>query len=214
MTQWTDLKSIVISLYGQYVGSGNLIETDAGSPSQLALIFDLVHNRIVNYPFELPCLKVTSTITLTGASSYDLSVLFPDLKSVYQIYGINANQESGYLSNYEGNIVPMDNAYTIKGKTLYFTGTAPATGTAYIQYKSKWMVKTAAGVRQKYFLNDDDVTVLDDENLLVFGAGQFINWQSDDAAKERRKEVKEWFNEAWNSLILHPEQTNQINSLL
>lgn len=211
---WTDLKTIIETLYPQYVGAGSLIEPTSGSPTNLAILLDLVHNRIANYPYEWPFLKVTSTFTLTGATSYNLATLFPDLRSVYQIYGINTNQDEQYLSNKDGNIFPITNAYTLKDKTLYFTGNAPTSGTATIQYKSKWMVKNAAGSRKKYFEDDDDVTILDDENVLVFGVGTFVNWAADDASQERRKEVKEWFLEAWNNLLLHPEQTNQVNSML
>lgn len=211
---WEDIKASINALYSQYVGSGNLIETDSGSPTQIAILMNLVHNRIINYPINWGFLKVTGTLTLTGASSYDLATLFPDLHSVYQIYDGTLFTEKGYVPNYEANVSPIQEAFTIKGKTLIFTGNVPTSGTLTIQYKSKYMVKTSAGVRQKYFLNNDDVTVLDDESLLVWLLGEFINWVSDDTAAQRREEVRTWSKEAFNNLVLGNENINQISSML
>lgn len=211
---WEEIKASINALYSQYVGSGNLIETDSGSPTQLAIIVNLVHNRIINYPINWSFLKETGTITLTGASSYNLATLFPDLQSVYQIYDGTLYTEKGYVPNYEANVSPIQEAYTLRGKTLIFTGNAPVGGTLSIQYKSKYMVKTAAGVRQKFFQNDDDVTVLDDESLLVWLTGEFINWTSDDTAVQRREEVRNWSKEAFSNLILGNENINQITSML
>lgn len=213
---WEEIKLAIQTIYGQYVGSGKLIDdTDNGStPSALAILVNLVHNRVVGYPAELNCLKETGTITLTGASSYNLKTLLPSLKSVYQIYGINDNQEQEPMGNLEANITPLS-GWTIKGDSLIFSGTAPS-GTATLQYKSKYMVKDSTGTRQQYFLADADYTVLDasDCNILIFGVGQFINWSSDEEAQNRKDQIKDWYNEAWTNLILHPSQTSQLHSLL
>lgn len=213
---WEEIKLAIQTIYGQYVGSGKLIDdTDNGStPSALAILVNLVHNRVVGYPAELNCLKETGTITLTGASSYNLKTLLPSLKSVYQVYGINDNQEQEPMGNLEANITPLS-GWTIKGDSLIFSGTAPS-GTATLQYKSKYMVKDSTGTRQQYFLADADYTVLDasDCNILIFGVGQFINWSSDEEAQNRKDQIKDWYNEAWTNLILHPSQTSQLHSLL
>jgi len=184
--EYGDIKTIVQTMYGQYVGAGKLIEDTSGSPTALAVLFDLVHNRISNYPREWEFLKETGTLTLTGASSYNLVTTFPSLKSVYQIYGISTNQDSSYLPNYEANILPIDNSHSLRNKTLIFTGNAPQSGTATIQYKSKYMVKNAAGTRIQYFTKDTDTTVLDDVNLLIFGIGEYIDWKADSKSQERR----------------------------
>ena len=213
---WEEIKLAIQTIYGQYVGSGKLIDdTDNGStPSALAILVNLVHNRVVGYPAELNCLKETGTITLTGASSYNLKTLLPSLKSVYQVYGINDNQEQEPMGNLEANITPLS-GWTIKGDSLIFSGTAPS-GTATLQYKSKYMVKDSTGTRQQYFLADADYTVLDasDCNILIFGVGQFINWSSDEEAQNRKDQIKDWYNEAWTNLILHSSQTSQLHSLL
>ena len=209
---WATLKTLISTIYGQYVGAGNLIEDSSGSPTHLALLLDLVHNRIAGYPNEWPFLKEQYTLTLTGATSYNLATLFPSLKSVYQIYDTNNQQEM--LSNYDANIIPIQDGYTIKDKTLTFTGNPPTSGTFTIQGKSKWMVKDSAGTRKQYFTDDTNVTVLDDINVLAFGVGQFVAWTSDDTAKEKRAEVGIWFKEAFANLLLTQEQTRQVNSML
>jgi len=212
---WADIKTYVQVNYGQYVGNGKLID-DSGSPSPLAILFDMVHNRISGSPqTEWPFLKETGTISLTGAASYNLATLLPGIRSVYQIYGINQNQDSTPLSNYEANITPIDSAHTLRNKTLVFTGSSPS-GTATVQYKSFYMVKDASGNRKRYFEDDTDVTVLDDAdmNVLIFGIGEYINWSSDTLSQERRDEVRAWFKEAWENMRDTNEQSHQITSML
>ena len=214
---WAEIKTMCQTIYGQYVGTGKLIDDsngDSSNPSSLALLLHLVNNRIASYPNEFNFLRETGTISLTGATTYNLKTLFPDLKNVYQVYGITSYQEHNYYPNSEANITPLD-GYTVKDNSLIFTGSAP-TGTASIQYKSKYMVKSSAGVRKMYFLDDDDYSVLDDSdiNALIFGLVDFINWQSDSETGERKKEIKGWYTEAFNNLILNNKQSKQLNSLL
>ena len=215
---WADLKTLCQTIYGQYVGSGKLIDDSNGddtTPSSLAILMNLVHNRIIAYPKEFEFLKETSTITLDGSTSYNLKTLLPSLRSVYQIYGIDQYKEHQLFGNWEGNITPID-GYLIRGDSLVFTGTAPISGTASIQYKSRYMVKSAAGTRKQYFLKDDDYSVLDDGdiNVLIFGLVDFINWKSDTETGERKKELKDWYKEAWTNLILANKQTSQLHSML
>lgn len=216
MTSWETLQSAIQALYVQYVGSGSVIENSSGSPTVEALLMDLVHNRIVGYPYDWDFLKVTGTLTLTGASSYNLKTTFPDLKSVYQIYGIQENQDQQYLPNYEANIVPTDNGFTLKGNTLVFTGNTPSGGSATIQYKSLYMVKDSGGTRKQYFTSTSDESVLEssDMNVLLFGFGQYVNWKSDSKSKEQRDNVAVWFKEAWQNLLMENKNTSQVHSML
>ena len=214
---WSEIKIAITTIYGQYVGSGKIIDdTDNGStPSPLAILVGLVHNRISGVPIELNCLKETGTITLTGATTYNLRTLLPGLKTVFQIYGINQNQEHPNYGNAEANITPLD-GWTVRGDSLVFTGVAPTSGTVTIQYKSKYMVKNSAGTRQLYFLAEDDYSVLDDDdsNVLIFGVGEFLNWYSDSESQDRRKEVKDWFKEAWENLMLSNKVSRSLDSML
>lgn len=213
---WQMLKLIVQSVYGQYVSSGNLIDPDTGSPSALALLFHLVHSEIVGMPNEFPFLKADGSLTLTGTLTYLLTTSSPDLKNVYQVYGIYDNQAAVYVPNSDINVIPQDNTYSLKGKTICFAGNAPTSGTLNYQYKSMYMVKDASGNRKEFFENDTDVSVLDSSqiNALIFGIGKYINWASDEAAQEKRKDVKEWSAQAMEALVLVQEQTNQLTTLL
>jgi len=213
---WEEIKLALTTIYSQYIGNGKIIDdTDNGStPSALAILVNLVNNRISSYPYEFNSLKETYTLTLTGATTYDLKTLVPGLKTIFQIYGINEHQEHEYLDNSQSNITDGD-GWTIRGNTLIFTGSAP-TGTATIQYKSKYLVKNTSGVRQQYFLANTDYSCLDsdDVNVLIFGVGQFINWKSDSESQDRRKEVMDWYKEAINNMVLNNKVTRQITSLL
>jgi len=133
---------------------------------------------------------------------------------VRQLYGINSYQDHTVFDNPEANITPLD-GWTVRGNNLVFTGTAPS-GTATIQYKSGYMVKETGGTRQKYFLAESDYTVLDDDdvNLLICGVGEYINWNSDSESQDRRKEVKEWFREAWENLMFNNPISRSVSSLL
>lgn len=211
---WSEIQTVAQYLYGPYIGSGGFIGT-TGSPTELAYLMQLVMNRITSYPHDFPFLKRTGTITLTGATSYDLRTLIPDFRSSWQMYGVNPNQEHPYLSNDVANITPAV-GYTIKGTTITFTGNIASSGTATIQYKSMWMVLSSGGTRKLNFTDDSDTTVLDDAdiNVLLFGLGQFVNWKSDTQSKERRADINAWFNEAWTNLILHNENAHQQRTLL
>jgi len=211
---WEQIQESIAVLYGQYVGAGGFVESSSGTPTALALLANLLHNRILNYPQNFSFLKETTTFALTGATSYDLSVLFPDYRNLYQLFDANENKSFDFAPNYDANIIPLTDGYTVKGKILTFTGSFPTSGTIGIQYKSKYMVKDSTGVRKKFFEDDSDVTVLDDENLLIWGMGEYINWSADDSAKEKRQDVRGWFKEAWTNLFLDNENINQVGSML
>lgn len=214
MYTWEQLKLAIQTLYPQYVGNGKIVENDDDglTPSALAILVDLVNNRIVSNPNEFEFLKETDTMTLDGSTSYDMGTLFPGFKSLFQNYGIDQNQSVFYFGNTEGNITPID-GYTMKGNSLIFTGTAPPSGEATVQYKSKYAVKDSAGDRQQFFLDDADYTVFDNPNLIIFGVGEFINWLSDTKEQDRKAEIHNWWNEALDDLILHGKQTNQLDNM-
>lgn len=213
---WEELKLALSTLYPQYIGSGKLIDnTDNGvTPSALAILVNLVNNRISGYPLDFNCLREVYTLTLTASSTYNLRTLVPGLKTVYQLYGIDSNQQHSFYGNAEANLTPVD-GWSVRGNSLYFTGTTP-TGTALLQYKSKYLVKTVADVRQQYFLADTDYSALDDDdiNVLVFGVGQYITWNSDSENQDRKTEVNNWFKESFNNMILNNKNSNQLNSMM
>lgn len=209
---YEEIKILAETLFGQYISKG-FINTTSGSPTAIALLLHLAGNRIAGMPEELECLKETGTITLTGATSYNFRTSYPDFRSVYQVYGINENQAHPFVPNYEANVIPAQ-AYSIRGITLYFSGTAPTSGTLRFQYKSQYMVKSAAGVRKRYFEADDDYSVLDDVdiNALIFGLGDFVQWKTDIKSKDRKEEVKTWHAEAIQNIINFNVNTKQLDN--
>lgn len=216
MPTYSELKTIAQTLYGNSVGAGNFVESDSGSPSELAMLFHLIHGRIIGYPREWPFSKVVVTITATGASTYDLKTLYPDFLSLYQVFGINTNSEHEHYDNAEANITTID-GWTLRDGVLTFTGTIPASGSTFsIQYKSQYLVETAAGVRQKYFLTGTDVSVLSeaDINVLVMGIGSYVNWKTDEVSQDKRRETKDWFQEAWTNMLLREDVSRPITSMI
>ena len=213
MPTWSDIKTICQTIYARYVNKG-FIEMLSGNPTELAILIDLIHGQILDQPFEWNFCKEIGTITATGATTYDLATLFPDFHSIYQVYGINDNQDHPFAPNYEANIVPAD-GWSIRGNTLVFTGTAPASGTFKIQYKSKYLVKSAAGVRQQYLTDDTDYSVVPSRNLLIYGVGEHVEWKADEASDRKQQFVNKKFEVALNNLLLSGNiATNQTRNVL
>lgn len=216
MTTYATLKTVFQTIYGAYVGAGNFIESDSGTPTELAILLNLVHNRIMSAPNKWPFAIETADITATGSTTYDLNTLLPGFRSIHQVYGIDTNAESEYFGNSQANITDRE-GWTIKNGQLIFTGTTPTSGTTFkVQYQSSYMVKDSSGVRKQYFTADDDVSVLNvaDENVLFFGVGEFVQWKTDEVSRDKRREVKLWFSEAWENLRLRREVDVPVKSML
>lgn len=215
MILYSDIKTFAQAQYGEVLSAGNFIETDAGSPTELAILLTLVHSRIVGYPHTFPFCKVVGTITLDGSQEYNLRTLFPDLISVTQVYGIASNRDQEYVGNAEANITSKE-GFTIRNGKLIFTGQAPNSGTVKLQYKSQYLVEDANGVRKKFFEEDTDYSVLPfgHLNVLLMGLGNFVQWKTDEVSKEKRKETKSWFQEAWTNLLLDDEIDDPIDNML
>lgn len=216
MILYSTLKATAIALYGKWIAAGGVIESDSGSPTTLAIYFNFVNSMIAGYPHEWGFCKEVAEITLDGSSEYNLATLIPDYLSTYQVYGLNDYQEEPYLANDEANISASERGYTIRGSLLVPTGTPPTSGTLKVQYKSKYLVKNSAGTRKQYFEDDSDYSVLSspDDNVLTLGIGKFVNYKIDERSKSQRDENRADFKEAWNSMILRNDQTNQITSML
>lgn len=216
---WEQIKLTILGLFPAYVGSGKLIDDqeDGNTPSALSLLVNLVHNQISGYPVNFNCLMEKGTINLDGSLTYNLKTLFPDLKTVKQLYGLNQNQSQTFFGNKEANITPVD-GWTVIGNNLVFTGydTNGPTGTAKLLYKSNYLVKDENGNRQRFFLTDSDYSVLDEDdiNVIIFGIGQFINWNSDSESQDRKKEVNSWYIDARNNMVLNNKNSDQVDRLL
>lgn len=213
---WSDLKQLIKALYDPYISAG-FIESESGSPTDLALLVQMVNRKIVSSAPDLSFTKVKGTFTASGSAEVNLATEFPDLYKVYQIWGVNDNQEHPYQPNYDANIITVD-GYTLRNKILSYTGNEPASGiTMNIQYGSKYLVEDASGNRKLNFTDDTDVTVLDGASLdyLTFELGRFINWKTDEQSQSRREEIINWAKEAKENMILGDnEATRQLDSFM
>lgn len=212
---WSTIKSTLSTLYGEYFGSGGFVESEAGSPSEAAILCNLVHQQIVTIPQDFEFLKRDVTLSLTGATSYNIRTSYPDYAGTYQIYGLNNRQDEAFISNRDANIGLYNNGYTLKNGVLYWSNFLPQTGTLNLQIKSSYMVKDSSGTRKTFFSADDDVTVLPFEfvPILYHGVGQFINWRTDEASKQRKEFVDQQFATYMENLRNNHEQTQILISM-
>jgi len=212
--QYSDIKTFLSNFYSPFIETA-YIDFDSATPSEGAIYLRMVNNRIVSKPFEFEFSKEIGSIPLTGSPTINLATSYPDLLTVYQVYGVNDNQQENFLPNNIANITPVQ-GYSIRGKTLYFSENVPSSGTLHFQYKSQYMVKDASGNRKLDFAEDDDYSVLDEAhiNLLLFGFGEFVNWKSDELSAGRRKQIMDWVLEAFGDVMSTNINTNQLDSLL
>jgi len=162
---------------------GNLVKTNAGSPSEFAFYARLIHNRISGFPHKMSWLIREGTLTLTGAETYNLKTTFPDLVRVYHIPTSQVGgREVPYQSLRDYNLTPSGGArMTIIGHTLKLSGTL--TGTLTIPYYSNYLVLDNDGTTRKLdFESDDDESIVPEEHtsILVEGILDYV----------RRKENK------------------------
>lgn len=215
MITYANLKSTIKAMYGGWVGAGDFIEDSSGSPTDLALLLDLVNSEVASYPNEWEFMKEVYTITFDGSTSYNLRTLIPDFITIYQLYGINDNQEHPFYPNYEANIFPTD-GWSMRGDTLIFSGNEPTSGTAYIQYKSQYLVKNAAGTRKQFFEADTDYSILNpaDIGILHFGVGEYIDWSINEKSNQKRNKISNKYEKAFQRMLLRNTNSRQIGSML
>lgn len=115
------------------------------------------------------------TLTLTGATEYNLGTLIPDLVTVYQIHGSSVpGYEVGFSGQREYNINVGGIGFTIVGNLLRFQN-PPTSGTLTIPYYSNYLVVSAAGTRQLDFTDGTDISVIPNQatQLLLEGILRF-----------------------------------------
>lgn len=171
---YADIKTLLQTMFPSEM-SGLVSITDA-SPTQLELFLRVVNNEICGNPHKFSWRLREYTLTLTGATSYNLKTLIPDLDRVYQVVGSSlANREMPNQSLREYNISAGGVRMCIMGNTLKLAADG-LTGTLTIPYYSNYLVESAAGVRQLDFLAADDVSVIPEGYImaLIEGVGRFI----------------------------------------
>ena len=145
--------------------------------SELPLYLRMVNNQIAAYPHKFSWLLREYSLTLTGASSYNLGTLIPDLAQVYKPYGTGfAGNEPRYQSLADFNINVGGNTITMQGKTLKIQGSI-SSGTLVIPYYSNYLVVDTLGVTRKMnFTATTDISLVPDEHIpmLIEGVEEYI----------------------------------------
>jgi len=160
--------------FAKYVNNN---DTGTSTPSELAMYARMTNYQIAGYAHKFAWSVREYSLTLTGASSYDLLTLIPDLSTIYRPYGTAfGGNEPAYRQPYEFNVESGGQIITIVGKTLKIKN-APGTGTLTIPYYSNYLVANSSGTRQKDFLAETDVSVIPDTHIpmLVEGIQEYID---------------------------------------
>lgn len=175
---WSDIKSYLSTMnpesFSKFIDNN---DTGTTTPSSLAMFARMTNYKIAGYAHKFSWAVREYTLTLTGASSYDLSSLIPDLSTVYRPYGTNfGGNEPSYRVAHEYNIEQGGQIFTVVGKTIKLKN-PPTSGTLTIPYFSNYLVATSGGTRQKDFLAESDVSIIPDSqiNLLLEGIQQYID---------------------------------------
>lgn len=154
-----------------------VVDSSTGTLPELALYARMIHSRIAGMPHKFSWLIREYTLTLTGATEYDLKTLIPDLSMVFFVRGDSTPAGVGtYVSN--PNIYRRQfgsGIFTIQNGILRFD-TPTTSGTLTIPYYSKYLVEASNGTRKLDFTADTDVTVVPYEaiDLLIEGMQEYV----------------------------------------
>ncbi len=168
--EWTQIKSYLLAV--EPSAFQGLVDT--AFDQELVRYAQFTNDEIVLHPFKFNFQLEDYTLTLDSSGEYDLSTLIPDYQVVNQIHGdVVPGDVLDYRQLTRANELSEGGVwFSIKGKTLLVNGLT--SGTVTIQYYSKWLVKDSSGVRKAIFTEEDDVTVLDNPQLLIEGIIRFV----------------------------------------
>ncbi len=112
------------------------------------------------------------TLTLTGASEYNLATLIPDLVSIYQIHGDSVGGYGVPFQNlHDYNLTRSGQSFTVAGTKLRFQN-PPTSGTLTIPYYSKYLVIDGTTSARKLDAEAGaDILVVPDELVEVIFEG-------------------------------------------
>jgi hypothetical protein len=165
---WSELKTIISSMAPQAM-NGVIDYTELKSYARLT------HNSIATHPYKFSFLFKEGSLALTGASSYDLKILIPDLNLIYLAKSdsrIPYQRPSEYYSTDLGATT-----MTVMNNIIKFNS-PPTSGTLTIPYFTKHLViDGTTGENKLDFESDDDYSIVP-ENLLVEGVMRFV-WRKE-----------------------------------
>lgn len=179
---WAELKVFFSNMAPQAISG--IIQATSGSPTELALYIRMGNNRLASIPHKFSWLLRDYTLTLTGASEYNLRTLIPDLVRVRYVTGSALpNNVATYVSG--GDFyrrVFGSGVMTIQNNILKFD-TPPTSGTLTIPYYSNYLVVDDSGVRKLDFVDDTDASIIpiEHQQLLIEATHEWIQ------RKEKKK---------------------------
>lgn len=161
---WSDIKQF-FSKFTPAQTSG-IIETTSGTPTELALYARLTNNKIAGQPHKFSWMLREYTLTLTGASSYDLKTLIPGFVRARVVTGSGLpNGIASYVSDVDlYRRTYGQHTFTIQNGVLKFD-TPPTSGTLVIPYYTSYLVKASDGTYKQDFSTDTDVSVIPDQHI-------------------------------------------------
>lgn len=171
MMTWGEIKTLAGHLQPDAVGS--VVTTGDASISELAYYARMANMRIAGSAHKFRSLLREYTLTLTGATDYNLKTLVPDLQKVYQVH--DSSTEVGNRKLDEFNVTTGGHVFTFVGRTLRLK--EALSGTLTIPYFSNYLVlDNDLATRKLDFIDDADETVLPYEMtpLLIEGIMDYV----------------------------------------
>lgn len=184
---WSEIKTTAQSIVPAELKG--FVNYQSGSVTELALYCRMIHNRISGHPHKCSFLLREYTLTLTGASSYNLRTLIPDLVRLYMPpHGSNVPDREVPYQGYRDYSIDTGNntRMTLFGKTMMLTA-GGVTGTLTIPYYSSYLVESAAGTRKKDLTDDTDFSIIpnEHENVLIEGIVEFAKRKTKNPQNQR-----------------------------
>lgn len=135
----------------------------------------MTNNNVAGHPYKFSFLLKEGSISLTGATTYDLKTLIPDLSQVYLVKTTEGRTPYQRPSEYYSKDLGQT-SMTVINNVIHFNN-PPASGTLTIPYFTKYLVKDGTTHAAKLdFVEDDDYSIIPDQfsNVLVEGMMRFI----------------------------------------
>jgi hypothetical protein len=172
---YSEIKAILAAMAPQ--AFKGFINTTTGTIPELALYARITNNEIAGNPHKFSWMLREYSLTLTGATTYNLASLIPDLERIYQVYGDTAPGREvpyqglrEYNRDFSGGV-----RMTLLGKSLRITGAS--SGTLTIPYYSNYLVlDNDLSTRKLNFVDDDDVSIITETHamMLIEGIMRFV----------------------------------------
>lgn len=154
--------------------------------------------------------ETRSTITLTGATQYDLATLFPDFKQLitltYTPSGTALPMEFEYHNLKDFEISRDTYAYTIQGTSLlrlYNPGSITLSGSIGIDYYSRYLALDGATLVE-YPVDDDSTFAFPERYLDVLVEGMLMHaFRKDRSHREDFTDAKDAYERELTNMILN-----------